>query len=371
MGKKSLGQSKFKRNRLYSESSLVRPEDIVTNLIPSKPRVSRAVRILSMDEVDAFLAERARPRRCWRQQTPPPAHRPIRMPDGTAIDVDGLEDRHPPDNDGSKLRRPRFADRDLYFELLWRDVDMLTPGLYQRVQRAAVGFPRWIELGRAVAVLRGRAMRRLRDYAVQWDRELEAAALRDEDITELLNEFTGAGRWGNERRRKCPSPLFRRKTARRVCGFDQWCPYCHIRTAVRIYRALKYTPITISTRSIKVLTADQYKAARRELRDVRRAHWQFRGQPPDLIEWVRWWPLPQARSDLGRVYDQLDIVTLRLGGTPLCAQRGAFVNAFSYPLGWLTVEDPRRVAYILKHTKGQRLFRVSGFFRELLYESRR
>lgn len=319
--------------------------------------------------MEQSVAKKSHSRR-WRQQQPPSPERPLRGADGLEFCIDGLED---PDADfsgfDSRRRRPIHADSNLLFELLWFNNDLLPQAARERIQQMPDDPLRWFELAKLYGLLRYQALRRLQAYSAETERDIAEGRLRDEHLlNQLIDEPPPPARWSNTAFRRCPTPLMINQKPRLPCESTWWCPYCYVREAFNLYKALKYTPVSIKAETHLIYSVADYHRIRSGIERADRKAERRTGRRPDALIWLRWWPLPESICNDYDTHDQLDVITLTLGGVPLCAQSGKFVRHFSYPVGWLTVEEPRRVCYILSQTRRRRNRLVHGAFGDMLYE---
>jgi hypothetical protein len=302
----------------------------------------------------------------------------LRGADGAEVFIDDLED--PVDLPGSSTstrRRPIHADSDLLYQLLWHNNDLLPSTARDSILQLPASPLRWFALAKLYGLLRYLALGRLRAYAAETERDLAEGKLVtrptfSSDYGELLrrvvDEAAPPARWSSPQFLRCPTPLMINRKPRDPCTSTWWCPYCYVREAFKLYKALKYTPVVIRTESHVIYSVDDYQRIRSDLDRNALSAKRRTGRRPDALIWLRWWPLPESICDPINIHDQLDVITLTLGGDPLCAQSGNFVRAFSYPVGWLTVEEPRRVCYILNQTWHRRNRLVQGSFGDFLYE---
>jgi hypothetical protein len=342
----------------------MRPEDVVTTLMPQLAYKAPAKPSWSQP--------------CWRQQKPPPHWRPLRDEYGTAIVLPKYE---PPLGGSGLRRRPIHEDSDLLYLLLWHNHDLLPERARDRVRDLPAGPLRWFELARLYGLLRRQALGRLREYAAQLAQPVDAdpntgLALRagafgsdfDDLLQQIVDERAPGDRWFSPQFWRCPTPLMINRAARPPCTSTWWCPYCYVREAYKLYRALKYTAVHIQTTTHAIRSVNDYRRVRDTIERAHEAEERRAGRLPDALIWLRWWPPPESICDSADIHDQLDVITLTPGGNPLCTQTAEFVAAFAYPVGWLTVEDPRRSCYILNQTCGLRNRRARGIFGDLIYE---
>jgi hypothetical protein len=353
------------RSRVPSEiPPLMSPGDIITTLLP-------------------WLAYKPPPRRrdagkkvCWRQQTRPPAHRPLR--DAQGFEIHLAKHERPFGGSGAR-RRPTHEDSDLLFALLWGNHDLLPAAARDRIRDMPYGPAKWFELAKLYGLLRRTALKRLREHTAVFaapaplDTEgiLDAGAFGldfDELLRQVVEEGPPPDRWMSKEFWRCPTTLMYNGAVRFPCNATWWCPWCYSREVFKLYRALRFTAVHLSIVSHEVRSFDDYDRVREALmRDSKREE-RRTGRLPDELIWLRWWPLPESICDPSDLHDQLDVIRLTPGGDPLCIQNAEFVAAFAYPVGWLTVEDPRRTCYILQQTRGLRNRLVHGHFGEILYE---
>lgn len=346
---------------------MMRREDVVTSLLPAlayKPP-SYANKWLDFGK-----------RVCWRQQTRPPAHRPLRDENGVVVDLPKYE--RPFGGSGAR-KRPTHEDSELFFALLWSNNDLLPEKARDRIRDMPPGPAKWFELAKLYGLLRRQALKRLREHTAVFaapvtpDAEgiLDAGAFGldfDELLRQVVEEGPPADSWASRQFWRCPTPLVHNGAIRTTCNATQWCPYCYVREAYKLYRSLKYSAVRISVVSHEVRSFDDYARVRSALaRDSSREE-RRTGRLPDELIWLRWWPQPESICDPADIHDMLDVIRLTPGGNPLCIQTAEFVAAFAYPVGWLTVEDPRRVCYILNQTRRLRNRLVHGCFGEMLYD---
>ena len=342
---------------------MMRREDVVTSLLPE-------------------LAHKPPPRRrdagakvCWRQQPRPPAHRPLRDAQGFEVHIPKYER---PFGGAGARRRPTHEDSDLLFALHWGNNDLLPAAARDRIRDMPYGPAKWFELAKLYGLLRRAALKRLRAHTAVFaaPAPLETEGILDAgafglDFDELLRQVVEEGpqpeRWASKEFWRCPTPLMHNGAVRFPCNASWWCSYCYVREAYKLYRALRFSAVQISVVSHEVRSVDDYDRVRGVLMRNSEREERRTGRLPDELIWLRWWPQPESICDPLDLHDQLDVIRLIPGGDPLCSQHEKFVSAFAYPVGWLTVEDPRRVCYILNQTRNRRNRLVHGCFGEMLY----
>ena len=346
----------------------MRPEDVVTTLMPQ-------------------LAYKPAPRRnrwrdyekqpSWSQQKPPPKHRLLRDESGREVILPQYE---PPLSGSIARRRPIHEDSELLYQLLWHHNDLLPQKARNRIKDMRAGPLRWFELAKLYGLLRHQSLGRLRTYAEETAKPLGVdpnagytLALgkfgldMDELLRQIVEERAPAERWFSEEFRRCPTPLMINRRPRIPCLSTWWCPYCYVREVYKLYRALKYTAVRIRTTAHEIRSIKDYDQVRREIERAHRREERRVGRSPDALIWLRWWPPPETICDPADICDQLDVITLTPEGNPLCTQTAEFVAAFAYPVGWLTVKEPRRVCYILNQIRCLRNRLVRGCFGDIVY----